>query len=166
MPRNIIRKPEVYKRTGLSDTQIWRLERDQKFPHRIQLSPSGMAVGWYEDEVEAWVHSRVRAGGRQPPLPKRRRPGVINGAAPSLDLAVSIDGLELSAHTMSALIGDRINTLAKLVQKTASELLAIPRLGKVSLAEIQSMLRQRGLHLGMEPQPPAPQPVPSTKLRR
>jgi prophage regulatory protein len=71
LTRNIIRKPAVRKRTGLSDSQVWRLERDGRFPSRVQLSP--MAVGWYEDEVDAWVHARVRASGRQPPLPKRRR---------------------------------------------------------------------------------------------
>jgi prophage regulatory protein len=71
LSRRIIRRPEVRRRTGLSDSQTWRLERAGNFPARIQLGP--LAVGWFEDEVDDWVRSRIRAGGRQPPLPKRRR---------------------------------------------------------------------------------------------
>jgi prophage regulatory protein len=69
--RNIIRKPEVQKRTGLSPSQTWRLEQAGNFPARVKLGP--MAVGWYEDEVDDWVNSRSRAFGKQPPLPKKRR---------------------------------------------------------------------------------------------
>jgi prophage regulatory protein len=69
--RNIIRKPEVRRRTGLSDSQIWRLEKEGTFAARIHLGP--LAVGWYEDEVDEWVNSRPRAGGKQPPLPRSRR---------------------------------------------------------------------------------------------
>jgi prophage regulatory protein len=68
--RVIIRKPEVKKRTGLSDTTIWRLERENLFPKRIQLTEAG-SVGWYETEVDRWVHDRVRAGGKRPPGRKR-----------------------------------------------------------------------------------------------
>lgn len=66
--RRIIRKPEVVRRTGYSAVQIWRFERDGLFPRRVQLSPTGMAVGWYEDEVSSWILSRVRQRGRRPPV--------------------------------------------------------------------------------------------------
>jgi prophage regulatory protein len=72
-PRRIIRKPEVRRRTGLSDTTIWRKEKAGEFPQRIQLSPDGMAVGYYEDEVDAFIHSRVRGLGRRPPSMKPPR---------------------------------------------------------------------------------------------
>jgi prophage regulatory protein len=62
----ILRKRDVLKRTGLSDTTIWRLERAGKFPQRMQLTEAG-SVGWREDEVERWVHDRIRAGGKTPP---------------------------------------------------------------------------------------------------
>lgn len=52
----IIRKPEVRKITGLSDTTIWRLEKSNKFPKRRKLSFS--ACGWLLSEVLAWVRSR------------------------------------------------------------------------------------------------------------
>jgi prophage regulatory protein len=69
--RKIIRKPAVRELVGLSDSQIWRLERAGLFPRRVQLGP--LAVGWFGDEVVAWVEARERVGGRQPPLPKNRR---------------------------------------------------------------------------------------------
>jgi prophage regulatory protein len=69
--RNIIRKPAVRVRTGLSESQLWCLEQRREFPSRVQIGP--MAVGWYEDEIDDWVESRARASGPQPPLPKSRR---------------------------------------------------------------------------------------------
>ena len=46
-----LRKPEVQKRTGLSDTTIWRLEKAGKFPTRVQLTEH--IVGWDEGEIDA-----------------------------------------------------------------------------------------------------------------
>jgi prophage regulatory protein len=66
MRRNIIRKPVVEKRTGLSGTTIWRLEKAGNFPQRLQLTGGGI-VGWFEDEIDAWIHDRVRTGGKRPP---------------------------------------------------------------------------------------------------
>jgi prophage regulatory protein len=70
MSRNIIRKPAVKARTGLSDTTLWRRERAGIFPKRIQITESGL-VGWYEDEIDTWIHDRIRAGGKRPPLADR-----------------------------------------------------------------------------------------------
>jgi prophage regulatory protein len=70
--RNILRKPAVRIRTGLSDSQIWRLEKVDEFPARILIGAT--AVGWFEDEVDHWIATRPRAYGKQPPLPKSRRP--------------------------------------------------------------------------------------------
>jgi prophage regulatory protein len=63
--RSIIRKPEVLKRTGLSDTTIWRLEKVGDFPKRVQLTDAG-SVGWVEAEVDRWIHDRVRGAGKRP----------------------------------------------------------------------------------------------------
>jgi predicted DNA-binding transcriptional regulator AlpA len=63
--RNIIRRAEVRKRTGLSDTTIWRHEKNGQFPHRVQLTEAG-SVGWFEDEIDQWIHGRIRAGGKRP----------------------------------------------------------------------------------------------------
>jgi prophage regulatory protein len=61
-PRRIIRKKTASDRTGLSCVHMWRLEKDDRFPHRVQLSER--AVGYYEDEIDDWIHSRIRAAGR------------------------------------------------------------------------------------------------------
>ena len=71
-PRRLIRKQEVLHRTGYSHTTIWRLEKAGLFPLRVQLSP--MAVGWFEDEVDQWIASRIRRGGVK--KPSVRRPNV------------------------------------------------------------------------------------------
>jgi prophage regulatory protein len=59
--KRILRKPEVFGpkgRTGLSETSGWRMERAGEFPRRVQISEQ--AVGWFEDEVDAWLDSRQR----------------------------------------------------------------------------------------------------------
>ena len=64
--RKIIRRTRVRELTGASDPSFWRWERAGTFPKRIRLTESG-AVGWYEDEILEWIHSRIRAVGKRPP---------------------------------------------------------------------------------------------------
>ena len=61
--RNILKKKEVIKKCGLSYTTIWREERAGRFPKRLMLTIN--RVGWFEDEIEAWLESRVRFNERQ-----------------------------------------------------------------------------------------------------
>lgn len=56
----ILRIKKVCELTGLSRTTLWRLERAEKFPDRVQLSDR--AVGWRWKDVEAWIKSRPLAG--------------------------------------------------------------------------------------------------------
>ena len=51
----ILKVSEVIKRTGLSRTTLWRLERDGKFPGSIKLSVN--RVGWRENEIDDWIES-------------------------------------------------------------------------------------------------------------
>lgn len=53
---SIIRKSEVRKITGLSDTTIWRLEKSKNFPQRRRLSAS--ACGWLMSEIINWAKTR------------------------------------------------------------------------------------------------------------
>jgi prophage regulatory protein len=66
MSGNLIRKGQVLKKTGLSYPTIFRYERDGQFPKRIRLTPNGSVVAWFEDEIDAWIHGRVRGGGKRP----------------------------------------------------------------------------------------------------
>jgi predicted DNA-binding transcriptional regulator AlpA len=77
--RCIIRSSERRKRTGLSDSQTWRLEQVGLHPARVQLSAA--AIGWYEDEIDLFVETRPRAGGKRPPLPKARTREPVNSEA-------------------------------------------------------------------------------------
>jgi prophage regulatory protein len=56
----ILRRPEVREKTGLPDPSLDRLESKGEFPQRVPLG-SGRAIGWVEDEVEAWIESRIAA---------------------------------------------------------------------------------------------------------
>lgn len=61
----ILRVKDVTRRTGLSRTTLWRLERVGEFPARRRLSSN--AVGWIAAEVDAWIRARdysVRASNR------------------------------------------------------------------------------------------------------
>lgn len=56
----VLRKREVFNRTGLSQSTVYRMEKAGKFPKRIQISIQ--CVGWVESEVDDWI--RQRAEGR------------------------------------------------------------------------------------------------------
>ena len=58
--RKILRAKAVKERTGYSRVQVWRKSRDpdDDFPAPVQLGPN--AIGWYEDEIDAWVENRPR----------------------------------------------------------------------------------------------------------
>ena len=72
-PRRILRKRATAAKVGLSVVTLWRLSRLGKFPQAVKLSDQ--AVGFYEDEVEAWLASRerVKDEGRPSPNPKAHR---------------------------------------------------------------------------------------------
>jgi prophage regulatory protein len=57
VPLRLLRCREVEERTGLSRSTIWRLEHRSAFPKRIRVSVN--VVAWLEDEVAAWIQSRV-----------------------------------------------------------------------------------------------------------
>jgi len=77
-------------------------------------------------------------------------------AKPSIaDLAVHplflqpIDTLELSARSLNSLKSEGVKTIGDLVQKTESDLMKTPNLGRKSLNEIKEALAVHGLTLGM-----------------
>ena len=52
----MLRRKDVRRVTGLSDTTIWRLEKAGKFVPRVQLTEA--TVGWPEQNVREWLESR------------------------------------------------------------------------------------------------------------
>ena len=77
--RKILRRRQVLERTGLSYSTIWRYERDGKFPARVVLTDSGLAVGWYDDEVTEFIASRIRSSGK--PIPRRQSDPTVHDEA-------------------------------------------------------------------------------------
>ncbi len=69
--RKIIRKSAVKEQTGLSDTTIWREEKAGRFPMRVQITAN--SVGWFQDEITAWVHERIRGSRSPSPNPRAAR---------------------------------------------------------------------------------------------
>ena len=53
--KRIIRKPEMLARVGVSDTTLWRMERDGNFPKRRTIG-AGVA-GWISTEVDQWFET-------------------------------------------------------------------------------------------------------------
>lgn len=56
-PTTILRRHTVQARTGLSRSTIYLRVAQGTFPRPIPLGPR--AVGWLEDEVEAWLQAQV-----------------------------------------------------------------------------------------------------------
>jgi len=54
----VLRRKQVCKRAGLSESQIDNLVRDNKFPLPVQLGER--SIGWFEHEVDEWIANRPR----------------------------------------------------------------------------------------------------------
>lgn len=55
--RVILRLPSVKSRTGLSRSTIYLRISEGTFPKQISLG--GRAIGWVEDEIEAWLSNQI-----------------------------------------------------------------------------------------------------------
>ncbi len=53
-----VRMPEVLSRTGLSRSQIYKLQSSGSFPKSISLC-GGRAVGWLDNEIDEWMEYRI-----------------------------------------------------------------------------------------------------------
>ena len=52
-----LRLPDVIRLTGLSRSQIYRLEAAHQFPRRIALT--ARTTAWMAHEIEAWLSDRI-----------------------------------------------------------------------------------------------------------
>lgn len=84
---------------------------------------------------------------------------VVPEKTPSIDpvLLRPVDDLELTVRSANCLKAENIYYIGDLIQRTETELLKTPNLGRKSLNEIKEVLASRGLTLGMklENWPPA-----------
>jgi prophage regulatory protein len=56
-PKRLITKRELCQMVPYTPQHILRLEKEGKFPRRVQVGAN--RVAWLESEVEAWVAARV-----------------------------------------------------------------------------------------------------------
>jgi prophage regulatory protein len=79
----ILRLPEVKRRSGLSRTSIYERVATRTFPAPVSLG--GRCVGWLEEELNAWVASRVasrdQALRHSPPLRERTQGRTMTDAS-------------------------------------------------------------------------------------
>ena len=59
---SILRRKQVEKRTGLSRSTIYLRIQEGAFPKPVNLG--ARAVGWLENEIEAWLAERVEIRNR------------------------------------------------------------------------------------------------------
>jgi len=56
--REIIRPKELQNYTGLSRTTIWRLEKENKFVPKIQLTE--FSIGYRRVDIDRWIDERAK----------------------------------------------------------------------------------------------------------
>ena len=63
-PIRILRLAAVIDMTGLGKTKIYELQAQGRFPMSVRITPH--SVGWVEEEVQAWLSTRLA---ERKPLP-------------------------------------------------------------------------------------------------
>jgi predicted DNA-binding transcriptional regulator AlpA len=58
-PIRMLRLPQVIDATGLGKTKIYELQGQGDFPMRVKITAH--SVAWVEEEVQAWLASRIQA---------------------------------------------------------------------------------------------------------
>jgi prophage regulatory protein len=61
-PKILVSEVDLVKLLGLSRSTIWRLERQHKFPKRLQIG--SRRVAWRLEEIEQFLASRQRGTGK------------------------------------------------------------------------------------------------------
>ncbi len=65
--RTLLRLPAVLERTGLCRSLLYALMKANRFPRPLRIGArAARAVGWLEEEIEAWIKSRPRGGSERP----------------------------------------------------------------------------------------------------
>lgn len=57
--REIIRPKDLQNYTGLSRTTIWRLEKENKFVPKIQLTE--FSIGYKRADIDRWIDERAQS---------------------------------------------------------------------------------------------------------
>ena len=99
------------------------------------------AAGILQEQLSVFVELKVEEG---------QAPDSQGGAPVDPLLLKPVDDLELTVRSANCLKAESICLIGDLIQRTETELLKTPNLGKKSLTEIKTVLADRGLSLGMK----------------
>ncbi|WP_419963032.1 helix-turn-helix transcriptional regulator [Pantoea vagans] len=58
MSKNLIRLPEVQRRTGYSKAWIYRLISQKRFPDSVKIGVR--AIAFVESEIDEWIELRIQ----------------------------------------------------------------------------------------------------------
>jgi prophage regulatory protein len=62
--KRILRRPTVELKTGLKRSEIYERMKEGTFPRPVHLGTT--AVGWVEEEIDAWIDQRVAERDERP----------------------------------------------------------------------------------------------------
>lgn len=65
--KNVISMDEVLARTALSKSKLYKLLRQDRFPHPAPMS--NRSIGWFEADIEDWLQASQTARQKHPALP-------------------------------------------------------------------------------------------------
>jgi len=99
------------------------------------------AAAILQEQLSVFVELKVEEG---------QAPDTQAGAPVDPLLLKPVDDLELTVRSANCLKAESICLIGDLIQRTETELLKTPNLGKKSLTEIKTVLADRGLSLGMK----------------
>lgn len=57
MSQNLIRLPEVQRRTGYSKAWIYRLIKENAFPKSVKIG--FRSIAFVESEIDEWINQRI-----------------------------------------------------------------------------------------------------------
>ena len=57
----LLRLPAVMEMTGISESSVYRLVREKKFPQPVRIAVPKMTV-WASDVIEQWVQDQLSEG--------------------------------------------------------------------------------------------------------
>jgi prophage regulatory protein len=56
--RKLLRLPAVMEMTGISESSVYRLVREKKFPQPIHVAVPKMTA-WVSDDIENWIEEQI-----------------------------------------------------------------------------------------------------------
>jgi prophage regulatory protein len=59
-PKRFLRKPTVLDRLGVGNSTLYDWMRTGKFPKPVKLTPTGRAVAWREEDVDAFIDAAFK----------------------------------------------------------------------------------------------------------